>query len=441
MALRKLKFDAVLLPQGWGKDLCITIDAQGIIQAIGQGDGEHVSGIAIPGMANVHSHAHQRLMQGLAERASSGADSFWTWREVMYGFALKLSPDDLEAVAAQAYMEMALAGFTAVGEFQYLHHQPNGRPYDNRAEMSLRCIAAAETAGIGMTMLPVLYSYGGFGGQAPGAGQRRFINDVDSFLEIHARLGGGFAPHSLRAVVKNDVNAVLAALPTSALVHIHVAEQVKEVEDCTAWSGIPPVQYMLDHFPVGENWCAIHATHMTENERQRLAKTGAVAGLCPTTEANLGDGIFSAVEYVNSKGCIAIGSDSQITISPSEDLRMLEYSQRLTHRTRNALANGAGVSTGRSLFEKTARGGAQALQQNMGAIEIGKRADVVVLDPEHHSLLGRSEDNALDAWIFSGGNAAVRDVYMGGRLIVKDREHLNQAAITKKFKQTIARLS
>lgn len=441
MSLRKLKFSSILLPQGWGEDVCVSVDAEGIIKSTGKGEGEPISGIAIPGMANVHSHAHQRLMQGLAERAGPGADSFWTWREVMYGFAFKLLPDDLEAIAAQAYMEMLLAGFTAVGEFQYLHHQPDGRPYDNPAEMSLRCMAAAEQVGIGITLLPVLYTYGGFGGQAPSTNQCRFINDVDGFLKIHEKLRGGFAPHSLRAVVKNDVEQVLAAIPANAPVHIHVAEQVKEVEDCLAWSGATPVQYLLNNFSVNQNWCTIHATHMTADESQRLAKSGAVAGLCPTTEANLGDGIFPAVNYLNSNGSMAIGSDSHISISPAEDLRMLEYSQRLKHLTRNALAQGSGRSTGRTLFEKAASGGAIALQQNIGALEVGKRADIVVLDPEHHSLLGRTHDNALDAWIFSVGNAAVRDVYVGGQLVVKDREHLHQAAITQKFKQVLARLS
>jgi formimidoylglutamate deiminase len=224
-------------------------------------------------------------------------------------------------------------------------------------------------------------------------------------------------------------------------VHIHVAEQVKEVDDCVAWSGERPVDYLLDNFAVNENWCAIHATHMTADETVRLAKSGAVAGLCPTTEANLGDGVFSAASFLKSGGAFGIGSDSHITISPAEDLRMLEYSQRLAHHTRNALAAGPGQSTGRSLFAGAARGGAQALQQNMGAIEIGKRADFVVLDDEHHSLLGRKEDNALDAWVFSGGNACARDVYVGGKLLVKDREHLHRASITQNFRKTLERLS
>jgi formimidoylglutamate deiminase len=445
---RKLRFQSALLPQGWGRDVCVSVDAAGLISAIaiGSTEGEPISGIAVPGMANVHSHAHQRLMQGLAERAGPGTDSFWTWREVMYGFALKLSPEDLEAVAAQAYMEMLCAGFTAVGEFQYLHHQPDGTPYETRAELSLRCLTAAEQVGVGMTMLPVFYSYGGFGGVVPNDGQRRFINEVDGFLEIHAQLEKGphqlgVAPHSLRAVTKDKLRAVLQPTPKNQPVHIHVAEQLKEVDDCVAWNGERPVSYLLDNFAVNENWCAIHATHMTDDETVRLAKSGAVAGLCPTTEANLGDGVFPAVSFLKSGGAFGIGSDSHISISPAEDLRMLEYSQRLTHHTRNALAVGLGQSTGRSLFEAAARGGDQALQQNMGAIAVGKRADFVVLDDEHHSLLGRSEDNALDAWIFSGGNACVRDVYMGGNIRVKDREHVHGVSIIKNFKETLVRLT
>ena len=441
MKPRKLRFETVLLPAGWRRDVCVSVDENGLISAIGEGEGEKVSGIAVPGLANVHSHAHQRLMQGLAERAGPGADSFWTWRDVMYGFALKLSPDDLEAVAAQAYVEMLCAGFTSVGEFQYLHHQPDGTPYHNRAEMSLRCVAAAQAVGIGITMLPVLYSYSGFGGQAPDVKQRRFINDVDGFLEIHSKLDGGFAPHSLRAVSTESLNAVLAAVPKDRPVHIHVAEQIKEVEDCVAWCGARAVQYLLDNFAVDKNWCAIHATHLTRAETKALAVSGAVAGLCPTTEANLGDGIFPAVEYMRRGGAIAIGSDSHISISPSEDLRMLEYSQRLKHFTRNALAATSGASTGRSLFDAACSGGAQALQQNSCAIAVGKRADFVVLDDEHHSLIGRSEDAALDAWIFSGGNGVVRDVYVAGQQVVKDRRHIAAEATLKKFKATVSRLA
>jgi formimidoylglutamate deiminase len=449
----KFRFTSALTSSGWQKDVDVSVDQNGMIESVETGakDGTLISGIAIPAVPNVHSHAHQRLMVGLAERAGPGADSFWTWREAMYGFALKLSPDDLEAVAAQAYVEMLKAGFSCVGEFQYLHHQPDGSPYDEPAEMSLRCISAAEQAGIAITLLPTLYNYSGFGGQASNAGQRRFVNDANRFLEIYGTLKAvcgasplrrlGISPHSLRAVTPELLKTVLGGISDEARIHIHVAEQTKEVDDCVVWSGKRPVEFLLDQFDVSSRWCAIHATHMTAGEVQRLAKSGAIAGLCPTTEANLGDGIFPADNFMREGGAIAIGSDSQITISPAEDLRMLEYSQRLRDRTRNALASGAGASTGRTLFDAVLKGGASCLDNPMGAIAIGKRCDIAVLDETHPAMTGRSGDAALDTWIFSAGNAAVKDVIVGGTHVVKVRRHIDEDRIQKKFRETVRRLS
>ena len=453
MIQRKFHFASVLTCSGWQKDVTVAVDDAGIIESVEAGvkEGTLIAGVAIPAVPNVHSHAHQRLMVGLAERAGPGADSFWTWREVMYGFALKLSPDDLEAVAAQAYVEMLKSGFSCVGEFQYLHHQPDGSPYDEPAEMSFRCISAAEQAGIGITMLPTLYNYSGFGGQASNAGQRRFVNDADRFLEIYEALKGacgahplrrlGISPHSLRAVTPDLLNTVLTGIEGDARVHIHVAEQMKEVDDCLAWCGKRPVQFLLDHFDISGRWCAIHATHMTEEETLKLAKSGAIAGLCPTTEANLGDGVFPAVAFMKQGGTIAIGSDSQITISPAEDLRMLEYSQRLRDRTRNSLASGPGASTGRTLLEAVLMGGAACLDQPAGAIAVGKRCDITVLDDEHPTMTGRDGDAAPDAWIFSAGNAAVKDVIVGGSHVVKDRRHMDEERILNRFTETVRRLS
>lgn len=453
MTQRKFHFTSALTSAGWQKNVAVAVDQNGMIESViaGAKDGTPISGIAIPAVPNVHSHAHQRLMVGLAERAGPDADSFWTWREVMYGFALKLSPDDLEAVAAQAYVEMLKAGFSCVGEFQYLHHQPDGSPYDEPAEMSLRCISAAEQAGIAITMLPTLYNYSGFGGQTSTAGQRRFVNDADRFLEIYGTLRAvcganplrrlGISPHSLRAVTPELLKAALNGIDAHARVHIHVAEQTKEVDDCVAWSGKRPVEFLLDQFGVSSRWCAIHATHMTAGETQRLAKSGAVAGLCPTTEANLGDGIFPADRFLKQRGALAIGSDSQISISPAEDLRMLEYSQRLRDRTRNALASGAGASTGRSLLEAVLKGGAACLDQPVGAIAVGRRCDIAVLDDAHPAMTGREGDAALDTWIFSAGNAAVKDVIVAGSHVVKNCLHINEVRIQKKFAETVRRLS
>jgi formiminoglutamate deiminase len=453
MESRKLHFTSALLPVGWREHVTLSLDAAGMITAVASGEAQPatVKGLAVAAMPNLHSHAHQRLMLGLAERAGPGADSFWTWREVMYGFALKLSPDDLRAVAAQLYVEMLKAGFTTVGEFQYLHHQPDGRPYANRAELSLACVAAAEMAGLGVTMLPTLYNFGGFGGQPTNPGQRRFLNDAAGFQAIYAALQQelrghplarlGIAPHSLRAVTPDLLREVLDGIGAGAPVHIHIAEQTREVDDCLAWSGQRPVDYLLNHFEVSSRWCAIHATHMTEAETLALASRRVIAGLCPTTEANLGDGIFPATTFLKAGGAFGIGSDSQISVSPAEDLRLLEYSQRLRDRTRNALADGPGQSTGRSLYQRALAGGAQALAQPVGALAVGYRADITVLDADCDALMGRSADAALDSWIFSGGNSCVKDVFVAGRQVIADRHHAAEADIARSFRSTLERLA
>jgi len=452
MESQKLHFAQALLPEGWARDVTVAIGADGMIQSVTPGGrgGRKIKGAAVPAMPNVHSHAHQRLMQGLAEKAGPGADSFWTWREVMYGFALRLGPDDLEAVAAQLYVEMLKSGFSVVGEFQYLHHQPDGTPYDEPAELSLRCLSAAEQAGIAITLLPTLYAYGGFGGQPPVDGQRRFIHGADSYLRMQETLAKasainplrrlGISPHSLRATTPALLKEVLNGIAPDAPVHIHVAEQVKEVEDCVSFSGLRPVEMLLENFDLSPRWTAIHATHMTARETQRLASSGAIAGLCPTTEANLGDGVFPATHYMKDGGAIAIGSDSHITVSPSEDLRMLEYSQRLRDRTRNALALSPGASTGRTLYEAALKGGAKSMAQPVGAIAEGHRADIAVLDTEHPSLIGRSDDQLLDSWIFSAGNAAVAHMFVAGAQLVKNGRHIREEKIETRFRNTVRRL-
>ncbi len=453
MSQRKFHFASALTSSGWETDVDIGIGENGVIESVEARatQGEYIKGIAIPAIPNVHSHAHQRLMVGLAERASAGTDSFWTWRELMYGFALKLSPGDLEAVAAQVYVEMLKAGFSCVGEFQYLHHQPDGSTYDSIAEMSLRCLSAAEQTGIAITLLPTFYKHSGFGGKIAMAGQRRFVNGPDRYLEIYEALKSachanplwrlGISPHSLRAVTPEFLKTVLEAIDNDTRIHIHVAEQVQEVEECLSWSGRGPVEFLLDEFDVSPRWCAIHATHMTAIETAGLAQSGAVAGLCPTTEANLGDGIFPAGEFMKQGGAIAIGSDSQISISPAEDLRMLEYSQRLRDHTRNVLASGAGASTGRTLLDAVLKGGAQCLDQPMGALKAGMRCDITVLDDACPTIVGREKDDVIDTWIFSAGNAAVKDVIVGGKHVVKDRHHFDEDRIQKRFTETVRRLS
>ena len=450
--MNTLHFKTALLPSGWAHDVAIDIDASGNISKIETGVADAVDGCLLPGMANLHSHAHQRAMAGLAEKAGDSSDSFWTWRTTMYGFLDKIQPQHLHAIASQLYLEMLKAGYTRVAEFQYLHHQTDGSQYNNIAEMSMQTLAAACEVGLGITNLPVHYQYGGFGGQPTSNQQRRFANDPTDFLKIvealkqassdNANIVTGIAAHSLRAVTKESFSEVLAALtPEGSLpTHIHIAEQTKEVEDCVNWVGARPVEYLYDNFGVDENWCLIHATHMTEAETTSLAKSGAVAGLCPTTEGNLGDGFFNATQYLDEGGALGIGSDSQISNSPTEELRWFEYGQRLLHRSRNQLAGGYNRSTGRNLFDIAVAGGAQACGHNSGAITVGKRADFIVLDTQHSLLCVRQGDDIIDSWVFSGNENTVRDVYVGGKQVISDGHHQNEAAIRTAFQSTLQEL-
>ncbi len=414
-------------------------------------------GVLVPGLSNLHSHAHQRAMAGLAERAGDTPDSFWTWRKTMYAFLDAMQPRHLLAIASQLYLEMLSTGYTRVAEFQYLHHQQDGRGYDNPAEMSLQTLEAARHVGIGITNLPVHYQFGGFGEQAISAQQARFYNKPEDFLRIveslsehckgDANTNVGVAGHSLRATSKQAFGEVLAGVDgmqglagQSAPIHIHIAEQVKEIEDCIKWSGARPVDYCLDSFDVDKRWCLVHATHMSDSETLRLAQSGAVAGLCPTTEANLGDGFFNATEYLAAGGALGIGSDSHISTSPVEELRWFEYGQRLMHKSRNQLAGGANRNTGRTLFDVALKGGAQACGQNSGSIAVGMRADFVVLDSEHPLLVAKEQDEIIDSWIFSGNANPIKDVYVGGKQVISNGAHAQQESINKAFRQTLKEL-
>lgn len=434
-----IRLDEALLPAGWTRDVGLEIEGGVIARVVPgapPGFGERRAGRAVPGLPNLHSHLFQRAMAGLAERRGPSADSFWTWRDVMYGFLSRLGPEDVEAIAAQAMVEMLERGFTALAEFHYLHHTPDGAPYANPAEMAERVAAAAARTGIGLTLLPVLYTHGGFGPVPPGEGQRRFLNGTDAFLRLldasrralapleDARLG--VAPHSLRAATGEQIAAVLAASPEGP-VHIHVAEQVAEVEACVAWCGQRPVERLLATQPVGQRWCAVHATHMTAEETRALAGTGAAAGLCPITEANLGDGFFNATAYTGAWG---VGSDSNVEITAPGELRMLEYGQRLLHRGRNMLARAEGRSTGEDLYAAALSGGARACGREIGRIAQGARADFVWLAP----------GATLDDYVFVAGASAVREVVVAGRLVVAEGRHLAREAVSARFAQTMTRL-
>ncbi len=447
-----------LLPQGWCRDVRIEIDAAGWLKSLrpdSAPDGAApLAGPVLPGMPNLHSHAFQRAMAGLAERAGAGEDSFWTWREVMYAFLGRITPEQVQAIAAQLYVELLKGGFTAVGEFHYLHHGPDGRAYADRAEMARRTIAAAAESGIGITQLPVLYGFGGFGGQPAGEGQRRFLNSPDEIIEIASALtrsheqdpqvAVGLAPHSLRAVTQHSLAAALEgldAINADAPVHIHIAEQTKEVDDCLAWSGQRPVAWLLDRFGVNRRWCLVHATHMDATETKALAESRAVAGLCPTTEANLGDGLFNALDYRAAEGRWGIGSDSHISASAIEELRWYEYGQRLIHRRRNLLTGGtAAPHCGAWLYRQALAGGAQALGRAIGALAPGHRADLLVLDAEHPLLAVREGDAWLDALVFSGNASPIREVLVGGRRVVEAGRHRAEEEIAGRYRAALKEL-
>jgi formimidoylglutamate deiminase len=443
-----LFFEQALLPQGWASDVRIELD-QGRLVRVEAGAsaqaGDECHGIGLPGMPNLHSHAFQRGMSGLTEIRGTAADSFWAWRDLMYRFVGRMTADDIEAVAAQAYVEMLEAGFTRVGEFHYIHHDVSGAPYGNIGELAERIAASAEASGIGLTLLPVFYAHAGFGGRAPDPGQQRFINDVDGFSRLMdasrravAGLQGatvGFAPHSLRAVTPDQLKALLQ-LDVACPVHMHIAEQTREVDECIEWSGQRPLQWLFNHVAVDRRWCLIHATHATSDEIGQLAKSGAVAGLCPITEANLGDGTFNAVEFRNRGGAFGIGSDSNVLIGIAEELRQLEYSQRLAHQARNVVAS-TNVSTGRTLFESALKGGAQALGVAMSGLVEGGFADIVSLDAENVTLAGRSGDAILDSWIFGAGRALVDCVWARGKKVVRNGRHHARETVALRFRHTL----
>lgn len=451
MALTSFWAGHAWLPDGFASDVAIRIDGGALAGVAANAKGpSSVGRFVLPGIANLHSHAFQRAMAGLAERQANGDDSFWTWREVMYAFAGRIGPDDLQAIAAQLYVEMLKAGYTQVCEFHYLHHQPDGTPYDDPAAMSLALIEAAGEAGIGLTLLPTLYMTGGFDGRPLSERQRRFGHDVDGYLRLLERLRGeessrlrvGIALHSLRAVPEAAMRDVLASdIAHAGPIHIHVAEQLGEVQDCLQIRNARPVEWLLDHAPVDARWCLVHATHLTENEMRRLAASGAVAGLCPTTEANLGDGLFPLKAYLDAGGRIGIGSDSHISVSAVEELRWLEYGQRLITRHRNIGASRTSPHTGDTLLRLALAGGAQAAGVDVGALKPGARADFVVLDDEAPLLAGRAAADAIDTWIFAGNANLVRDVVVAGEPVVRDFRHRDEERIAARYRDVVERLA
>ena len=449
MTVKTLFAADALLPAGWAKNVAMVWDAAGRLVRIDADASREArmpiaSGPVIPGMPNLHSHAFQRAIAGLTEfrgqRADGQHDSFWSWRNLMYRFALRLDPLQMEAIALGLYVEMLEAGYTSVCEFHYVHHDSDGRPYADDATLALALMRAAQRAGIGLTLLPVLYQTSGFGGTAASEDQRRFIRSTDSMLRLLARLKPlcdaqgarlGLAPHSLRAVPPEGLREALAgldAMDATAPIHIHIAEQTQEVDDCMAWSGQRPVAWLLDHANVDARWCLVHATHMDADECARAGKSGAVAGLCPTTEANLGDGIFDLSAWRaagHAGGAWGIGSDSHICVNAAEELLMLEYSQRLATRQRNVSADAAQPHGATAMTLAAVRGGAQAAGRDIAGLAVGQRADFVVLDATHSSLAGLSAVDMLSSHVFaSHRTSAIDAVWVGGEQRTSGGRHL-----------------
>lgn len=444
-----LWFERALLRQGWARNVRIGIEGGHIASITTDADRietDERHGVAIPGLCNVHSHGFQRGMAGLSERRGRPDDDFWSWREVMYRFLDRLTPDDIAAITAQAYVEMLETGYTRVGEFHYLHNAIDGQRYADPAETAGSIVEAAETTGIGLTLLPVFYAHGDFGGAAPAPGQRRFLSDIDSFArlmeasraKLPADAGIGVAPHSLRAVTPEELAAILP-LAGNGPVHIHAAEQVREVQSCLAWSGARPVEWLLEYAGVDARWCLIHATHLDDRECDRLAASGAVAGLCPVTEANLGDGIFPGVRYLAAGGRLGTGTDSNILIDAAAELRAFEYSQRLLRRQRALLADEAMPSVGQTLFTHALAGGAQALGHRTG-LEEGAPADIISLDLSHPSLAAADDATLLDRWIFAGRTGLIDTVWRDGRVRVTGGRHVAAEAIATRYRTTLTRL-
>jgi formimidoylglutamate deiminase len=439
-----------LLPTGWAENIRVTLD-QGRIATVTQGPalpGDQRLDALLPAPTNLHSHTFQRAMAGLTEARGPGQDSFWTWRTLMYRFLETLTPEEVESIAAMVMVEMAEAGYAAVAEFHYLHHAPGGTRYADRAELSARIVAAAESTGFGLTLLPVLYQQGGCDGRPLTAGQRRFGNDRDGYAALWTSAAAhlrhlpdariGTAPHSLRAVSRNDLTWLTGFAPTAPL-HIHVAEQMAEVTEVRAAYGARPVDWLLQNHDVTSRWCLIHATQMTPEETEALAASGAIAGLCPITEANLGDGIFDGARFLAAGGAFGIGSDSNVRISLTEELRLYEYSQRLAQKGRAILASPE-KSTGRTLYEGALQGGAQAAGRATGAILSGNWADLVALDLSGPDFEGRKGDAILDTLIFAADDRRIAHVWSAGRPIVQNHRHIARDAVTRTFARTMTRL-
>jgi formimidoylglutamate deiminase len=456
-AMRSLHAHDALLPSGWARDVLLEWDDAGMLTRVeaGQDAGRHprAAGPVLPGMPNVHSHSFQRAMAGLAEMRGHPTDDFWTWREEMYRLVRLLEPEDIEAVSAQLYVEMLQHGYTSVAEFHYLHNDRDGKPYADRAELAHCIVTGASAAGIALTLLPVLYAHGGFGHRALAPAQRRFQSDpaslfellgeVDRFHRPSPLLRLGVAPHSARAVdalLLTETVERATSFDATMPIHMHVSEQQGEVAECVATHGTTPLTWIAELVPLDARWTLIHATHLTGLEMRRAAEAGACVGLCPSTEANLGDGIFDFLPWFERRAPWGVGGDSHVCVSPFEELRALEYSQRLRLRVRVVASEEERPDVAANLWSAAAAGGAQALGQPVGALRAGRRADLVVLDGDDLDFEGLGASACLAVAMFSGNSNRVRDVFVAGRVVVEEGRHPDEEQARQAFRGALARL-
>ncbi len=457
--MTRLEFEHLHQPDGWLSPAFVEVGANGMIESVGADPtpdwtaDERVRGFTVPGMPNLHSHGFQRALAGRTESrtADADADNLWSWRELMYRFVGRLDPDDLRAITAQVYLELVQGGFTSVAEFHYLHLDQGGRRYTEPATMALAVVEAARDVGIGLTVLPVLYRHAGVG-RPPIAAQERFVLEVDEVLEIGARVDAlddplvatGLAPHSLRAASIAEIRELIGdPRGQDRPIHIHIAERPEEVAEVSAALGAPPVRILAAEVGIGPRWCLVHATHIDESEMRDIAESGAVVGLCPTTEATVADGLFPLARFISSEGRWGVGTDSHYATDAALELRCLELGQRLADGRRNPIAEPTGLwsHSGRALFDRALAGGQQAVGQNVGVLRSGSRADVVVLDADHPTLIGHGPSTALDAWLLSGGTTSpVRDVMVGGRWVMRDGDHPSVRPIRERYRATVRRL-
>lgn len=450
-------FERALVGESLAENVLVEVDGEGVISTVradapATGSGR-IEGIALPGMANLHSHAFQRAMAGLTERASEGGNNFWAWRQTLYRVLAELSAGDIEAIATILYMEMLKAGYTSVGEFHYLHHRPDGKPYSSVAVTSEAIFKAANAAGLALTHLPALYMTSGFGDDHLSVEQRRFYNDygrfsgllkeIVSLAEGYSNISVGLALHSLRAVPQAVIGPaiqLIEGMAPGAPIHIHIAEQDQEVADCLNFYDAHPVEWLLKQVRIDQRWCLVHATHLDANELMRFADSGAIAGLCPTTEANLGDGIFPLKRFLEAGGRFGIGSDSHVSIDPREELRLLEYGQRLFHLERSVATDAVHAHPGPNLWSRAAEGGATALGRKAGRLEAGYQADIVVVDANSPAIMGADGLAAVDSFVFTGAANPVRYVLVGGEWQVRKGVHVREQEILAEFGPRVAAL-